>query len=345
MINEIAIERENKRKSSLYTFIFHLVLLILAFFSTCDYQKAVDNQYSVAINFEEIVPPKLEEMSDASNSNKGQEAEGKARQKADRPAEILEQQTKTIENSRPEIQLPKPTPTPPVPTTDPVISETVEEESDITAAEEEIEIDAPEMEEIPDPVVVEETDNSSNEPPADKAKESVKSRIGKILDVFKTGGSKDNGNPNGEPSNKDGSKDGTGEGTKGTGRGNDSSGNDGDSGVGTGGSGEGQYDGSGNGIFGRKVIKRNVNKVLAVGFENQENKKIVAKVCIDRNGDVAFVELLDAETTATIPAGRTKDVLRGIYGYKYEPNPRAPKEECGKLTIILQNISALAPGN
>lgn len=323
--------------------LIHIGLLILAFFSTCEYQKAVDNQYSVAINFEEIIPPKLEEMTGATNSNKGQEAEGKAREKADRPEEIKDQQTKTVETSRPDIKLPKPTPTPPAPTTEPVISETVlDEESDVTAAEEEIEIDAPEMEDVPDPVEAPPT--KDDKPSEEPAKESVKSRIGKILDVFKTGGSNDNGNPDGEPSSKDGSKDGTGEGNKGSGQGADASGKDGDSGRGTGGSGTGEYDSSGDGIFGRRVIKRNVSEVLRVGFENQENKKIVAKVCINRAGDVSFAELLFAETTATIPKGKEKDLLKGIYGYKYEPNRNAPYEECGKLTIVLQNISALIGG-
>lgn len=342
MINQIAIERAHKRKSSLYTLLVHLAILALAFFKTCEYQKAVDNQYSVAINFEEIIPPKLEEMKEASNSNKGREAEGKAREKADRPAEILDQQTKTVETKRPEMKLPKPTPTPPTPTTDPVISETtIDEESDVTAAEEEIEIEAPEMEDIPEPVEVEEATEDDQPPAEEPATESVKTRIGKILDVFKTGGSKDEGNPKGEPSSTDGSADGTGEGRSGTGRGNDESGNDGDSGQGTGGAGTGKYDGSGNGIFGRKVIKRNYKEVLSVNFGNQQDKKIVAKVCINRAGNVSFAELLYAETTAQIPAGKDKQVLKGIYGYKYEPNRYAPQEECGKLTIILQNISAL----
>lgn len=341
MINEIALEREHKRKSSFYTLIIHMAILLLAFFSTCEYQKAVDNQYSVAINFEEIIPPKLEEMTEASNSNKGQEAEGKAREAAERPAEILDQQTKTVEISKPDIKLPKPTPTPPRPT-DPVISETtIEEDSEVTAAEEEIEIDAPEMEEVPEPVVVEET-TKDNAPKAEEpAKESVKSRIGKILDVFKSGGSEDTGKPDGEPSNTDGDSKGTGEGRQGSGSGKDKSGNDGDSGVGDGGAGTGKYDGSGNGIFGRKVIKRNYKEVLAVKFENQENKRIVAKVCINRAGNVSYAELLTLETDAEIPPGKEKEVLKGIYGYKYEPNRYAPTEECGKLTIILQNISAL----
>ena len=342
MINEVALERAHKRKSSLYTLIVHLAILALAFLKTCEYQKAVDNQYSVAINFEEIIPPKLEEMTEASNSNKGREAEGKARKKADRPAEILDQQTKTVENKRPEIKLPKPTPTPPAPTTDPVISETtMDEESDVTAAEEEIEIEAPEMEEVPDPVEVEEPTVEDDPPAEEPATESVKSRIGKILDVFKTGGSNDNGNPKGDPSNSDGTSEGTGEGRSGTGRGNDKDGNDGDSGQGTGGAGTGKYDGSGNGIFGRKVVKRNYKEVLSVNFGNQQDKKIVTKVCINRAGNVSFAELLYAETTAEIPPGKDKQVLKGIYGYKYEPNRYAPEEECGKLTIILQNISAL----
>ena len=216
----------------------------------------------------------------------------------------------------------------------------MDEESDITAAEEDIEMDEPEMEEVPDPIETEVV--TEDVPPANEtAKESVKDRIGQILDVLKTGGSDDNGNPTGNPSSKDGSDSGTGKGNKGDGRGSDASGDDGDSGQGTGGSGTGKYDGSGNGIFGRKVIKRNVNEILRVKFENQENKKIVAKVCISRSGNVAYAELLYAETTATIPRGKDKDVLKGIYGYKYEPNRYAPDEECGKLTIVLQNISAL----
>ena len=134
MINELALEREHKRKGTRISMIVHLLIIIIAFFSTCNYTKPADKQYAVAINFEEIIPPKLEEMSEASNSNKASEKEGKAREKADKPAEIKDQQTKTIESTRPEVKLPKVTPTPPTPT-DPIVSETtIEEESDVNCS-------------------------------------------------------------------------------------------------------------------------------------------------------------------------------------------------------------------
>jgi len=343
MSNELAIERTHKRKGTRISFIIHAVIILIAFFSTCNYEKPAEKQYAVAINFEEIIPPKLEEMTEASNSNKGREAEGKPREKADKPAEIKDQQTKTVEVKRPEVKLPKVVPTPPTPT-DPVISETtVEEETDVTAAEEEIEIDDLEPEQIPDPEPIEIEEPVEEEPAPEPAKESVKDKIGKILDVFKSGGSDDDGNPDGDPSRADGSKDGTGEGSKGTGDGADAGGNDGDSGVGTGGAGTGQYDGTGNGIFGRKVIKRNIDEVLSAGFANQENKLIVAKVCVNRAGNVTFGEILFDETTAELSNKKAKIVLRGLYGYKYEPKNNAPEQECGKMKIRIKNISTFAP--
>ena len=103
----------------------------------------------------------------------------------------------------------------------------------LTAAEEDIEIDEFEPEDIPEPIEVEAEE--VDEPEPEPAKESVKDKIGKILDVFKSGGSDDDGNPDGDPARGEGSKDGTGEGNSGSGRGKDASGNDGDSGQGTGG--------------------------------------------------------------------------------------------------------------
>lgn len=338
--DDSAIERESRRKANTISFAFHAILLALAFFMTCTPEKAIDKQYAVALNFEEIIPPKLEEFKEASNSNKAQEKEGAPRKNADKVAEIKDQQTKTVETQRPEPKLPKPTPTPPTPT-DPVISETTIEDEEITATEEEIEVEELEPEQIPEPIPeptpVPEPDP---EPAPEPAVEAVKDKIGKILDVIKSGGSDDQGNPDGDPSRSDGTDEGTGEGNKGTGAGRDESGNDGDSGSGTGGGGVGEYDGSGNGVFGRRVIKRNIKGILAVGFENQEGKRIVAKFCVDRAGNVTYAELLDFETTAIIPAGKTKTVIAGILGYKVEPDPKAPAEQCGKLKISLDNINA-----
>jgi len=341
MNNDIAIEKLHKRKGARISLIVHAVLLLLAVFMTCNYEKATDNQYAVAINFEEIIPPKPEklvELKESSQSNKAKEKEGESRKNADKVSEIKDQETKPVETKRPEPKLPKPTPTPPTPT-DPVVSETtVEEVEEVTATEEEIEIEEVELEPVPDPIPAPDP-VPDPEPSAPDAKESTKDKISRILDQFKKGGSDDQGNPDGDPSRSDGSDSGTGEGEKGDGRGNDESGNDGDSGSGDGGAGEGEYDGSGNGVFGRRVIKRNIAEVLRVGFGNQENKRIVAKLCINRAGAVSFAEILNLETDAIIPRGKEKQVLKGLYGYKYAPDPKAPKEQCGKLTVTLTNIN------
>jgi outer membrane biosynthesis protein TonB len=326
MINELALEREHKRKSTRISFFFHLGLLILAFMVKCNYEKANENQYAVAINFEEI------EFKPSANSNTSTSTSGEPRKKADPVTELEEAKTPPIEVTKPEVKVPTPTPTPPTPT-DPVISETTMEDSEVEAVEEEIEFDDPEPEPVPDP------EPAPKEPP----QETTKDKISKILDIFKSGGGKKTDNPNGESSREEGTDKGTGEGKTGTGKGADKTGDDGDSGVGTGGAGKGEYDDSGNGVFGRKVIYRNIGQILKVGFENQENKRIVAKICVNRAGHVSYVEILNKETTAVIPSGKMKEVLNGMYGYKYEPDPRAPKEQCGKLSIILQNIKALAP--
>ena len=86
----------------------------------------------------------------------------------------------------------------------------MEDETDVTAAEEEIEFDDLEPQQIPDPIEAEVP--VEEDPAPEPAKESVKDKIGKILDVFKSGGSDDQGNPKGDPSRSDGSKGGTGEG-------------------------------------------------------------------------------------------------------------------------------------
>ncbi len=341
---EVVQEKEHKRKGTKISFGIHLTLLVLAFFVKCNHEKVADNQYAVAINFEEIIPPepeKLLDFSESSNSNKAQSTEGEARKDADKPAEIAELEQKVLETTKPPVELPKPIPTPTPPTpTEPVISETVvEEEAEVTAVEEVMEIEEPELEPVPDPIPAREP-MKEPDPTPPKAKKSTRDRLSDLLNkIPKSGGTKTDDKPSGEPS-RSGGTDGTGEGSKGTGKGSDASGNDGDSGIGTGGAGKGAYDGSGQGVFGRKVIHRNFKDILAVNFENQEGKKIVAKICINQSGHVVYAELLEFETTAIIPAGKEKQVLKGFYGYKYENDRSAPQEQCGKLTFLIENINA-----
>lgn len=336
----LALEREHKRKSTRITIVVHIVLLLLAFFYTCKHEKAADNQFAVAINFEEIIPPepeKLEDFSESSNSTKSSADEGAARADADKPEPIEKVEQTPLETTKPEPKLPKPTPTPPTPT-EPVISETVtEDDTEIEAVEEAIEVEELDLEPVPDPAPAPDP-IPDPEPAPPEAKQSTTDRIGSILDVFKKGGSDSDEKPKGDPS-RSGGTDGSGKGSEGDGKGA-STGNDGDEGSGSGGSGTGKYDGSGRGVFGRKVIHRNFQDILNVNFENQEGKKIVAKICINKSGHVVFAELLDFETTAKIPSGKEKQVLKGFYGYRYEADKSAPDEQCGKLTFVIENINA-----
>lgn len=341
---ELTLERAHKRKSTKITIAFHALLIILAFLYTCKHEKAADNQYAVAINFEEIIPPepeKLEDFSESSNSHKASADEGAKSKDADKPEPIEQIEQTPLETKQPEVKLPKPTPTPPIPT-DPVISETtVEEETDVTAVEDAMDIEEVELEPVPDPAPAPDPIPDPEPAPTKSKKPSIKDRLGDILkDVTKKGGSNSSDNPTGKPS-RSGGTDGSGKGEKGDGPGA-SKGNDGDEGKGTGGPGNGAYDGSGRGVFGRKVIHRNFKEIMSVKFENQEGKKIVAKICVNRSGHVTFAELLDFETTAAIPDGKAgmKKVLKGFYGYRYEADRSAPEEQCGKLTFIIENINA-----
>jgi len=143
------------------------------------------------------------------------------------------------------------------------------------------------------------------------------------------------GSPTGTSNKPQSNTNGSGQGKSNTGSGKGSdSGPDVTSGVGNSSDGTGEYDGSGVGIFKRKVIYRNISAVPMT-----QSGKVVIKTCINRMGNVTFTEIMNAETTIK---DRTilKKALSAAKGYKYQPDPRAPKEQCGKLTITL-DIEAL----
>lgn len=342
-MDEELLDRARKRKSTRIAIGVHLLMLLLAFFLKCPHEKASDHQYVVAINFEEIVEPepeKLEDFTESSNSTKSQSSEGAAKETADKPAEIEQVEQKPLETIEPEIKEPKPTPTPTPPTPTEIEAEIIDEsESDITAVEDVMEVEDAELEDVPEPAP--DPEPVPDPEPAPETNTSILDKMGSVLDKIKpkAGGSKDDGNKKGEPSRSDGKPGGTGKGDSGTGKGSDESGNDGDSGIGDGGLGEGKYDGSGRGVFGRKVIHRNFKDILAVGFDNQEGKRIVAKICINRGGSVVYAELLEMETNAVMTKAQKKRVLKGFYGYRYEADKTAPAEQCGKLSFVLENIN------
>ena len=96
--------------------------------------------------------------------------------------------------------------------------------------------------------------------------------------------------------------------------------------------GTGEYDGSGSGIFGRRIVYRDLSAVKAA---INESGKVVTKVCINRAGNVTYVELLEGATLKDREG--LKLYLKAARGYKFQPDPTAPKEQCGKLTFTVNN--------
>ncbi len=320
-------EKEVQQKKMRTSLGIHLGILALAFFIGCPQNQAEDKEYEIAVNFQQIDFT----FDKASNSTKSESTEGAKREKQEAIPEVPKPEIKEVEVPKPEVKQPEVVKTPPKPTT-PIISETTieEPEPEVVAVEEEVEMDDPEPEVVPDPPkpAPKRVETTSKPKPA-KSKPTTTSSGKPSTDT-------------GKPSKTDGTKSGTGKGNTGTGAGKDSKGDDGDSGIGSGGAGEGDYDDSGNGVFGRRVIYRNIKAVLDVGFDNQKGSKIVAKFCVARPGNVTFVEIMD-ETTAIITRAKMKAVMDALYGYKVEPDFKAPREQCGKITISL-DVNALWGG-
>lgn len=332
MKKSVDIEEKNKRSGMRTSIIIHLGILFLAFYILLpnDPDKNIDTQYQVAVEID---------FRESSLSKYAHADAGAKRKKSEKPKAIEAAPKKEIKVDKPKVDLPKPKPDiKPTPPVEQVVSETVQEESEIEAIEEEIEEALPELEEIPEPEpepVIEpepepipepEPDPVPVEEPADEApsQTSVEGADG-TGDTSESEGDSDTA-----PSILDGHADGTGKANSGDGDGS-TSGDDGDEGLGDGGAGTGLYDGSGDGIFGRRVIKRNNKELYG---KNMKTGRITFKICINRAGLVTYLELLEDETTT-----RDKELLKSAANafrkYEYEPKRNGPKEECGKISFNL----------
>lgn len=301
-------ERKDRRKGRNYSIAIHVILLLLLFIFwrfPADPAEAINNQYAVAIDFT---------FDEASNSTLGQEAAGaraeqanedeQASQQEDQPLPKVEEIDDVVED----IPLDQPVEESfeDVPVAVPEVVDVVEDESPIEATQ-----DIPIVnEEVADPKPAESKPTTSN----NKKKTTAGSGTGSK-------------NTSTTSSNTSGS----GKADSGSGSGSDPSGNDGSSGVGTGGNGTGAYDGSGRGIFGRKVIERPLSEL---GRIMGEQGKIVFKSCINPYGAVSYIEIDYGETTIR-DKSILKEALRVARMYRYERDLRAPDEQCGKLTILI----------
>ena len=106
--------------------------------------------------------------------------------------------------------------------------------------------------------------------------------------------------------------------------------------------GTGNYDDSGNGVFGRKITKRNWRELFEGGANSKSAGKITTKFCVDRHGKVNYAEIIHDETTET-DNDKLKRAVQAAYGYEVQAKPDAPAEQCGKLIFNLE-INALGGG-
>lgn len=359
----LALEDLNKKKSMRISLIVHGILLLLAlipFFSP-DPDKNIDTQYAVQIAFDKTDIVLMESKSSA--STKSSSSEGAKRPKTEaaaqpapkptprpteKPAEVIKvttpkptvQETKPAPKPAPEVVKPAPIPTPQ--TSEPVEAEIITEESEVVAVEEEIPIEAPEPEvyEAPAPVDIPTpapTESTSSFPSLEDILAKIEDEVGDIIDGVPTENaepSKDDGGGGLPSDSTDDSDAGSGTGDSGTGKGDGDSGDDNDDGIGTGGTGDGEYDDSGDGVFGRKVVHRDYSMIQKA---TSKSGVISFKVCIGRDGNVTYVEIDEFETTIDDRSIR-KDALRSLKKYKYEPDPSAPKEQCGKYKLKVETV-------
>lgn len=346
--------RKDWNNSLRNSIVMHVLLLLLAFFlrMESDPKNDIDTQYAVTVSFEEVEF----RNSKSSNSTKSAASQGAQRAKSEAP-KLESPKPAQIPVPTPTPSRPKPTPSPPVESpqpTEPVISETTTDESEIQAIEEPIEVSEPEPEYIPqentDPTPVDEPVILFPDLP------SLDDIIGDINDdpieseeagipADKTGNgdsdSKTSGSGTSDPSLKDGDG-GSGKGNTGTGKGNDADGNDNDSGKGTGNHGEGEYDDSGDGIFGRKVIYQDPSMIaIATGSVGSGSSgKLVFKVCINRRGTISHLEINDVLTTI-----KDGDILRkalaAMQKYKFEPDVTASTQQCGQYSVVVDRSKGI----
>jgi len=306
-----AIEKQNKRKGMRNSLIIHALLLLIIFFYA--FPKGKDTQ--------SVPPPVVVDFSyePSSLSKYARAEEGKKKPKTEKVVPIKKTEVKPIPT--PKVKTPpvvKPTKPDPEPT-DPIVTDAIQEEAPIEAVDEEIEVEEPEQE-VLTPEDLEELEQEEEELVEEE-----------VVEMPTTKTTADGDEVGEDSAVTNGDEGGTGKGNEGDGPGK-SGGDDGDEGEGDAGNGTGIYDDSGDGVFGRKVTYRNTKELLR--NMNNTNGVIVIKFCVDRAGEVTFVEINELETTETNRA-KLKQVAKAMYGYKVEPDPTAPAEQCGKYKFKL----------
>ncbi len=310
-----AIEKKNKRKGMRNSLLLHALLLLIIFFYT--FPKVPDHTDAKP-------PPVVVDFSYApsSLSKYAHAEEGKKKPKTEKVVKIETTVPKPIPTPKVKVPVPVKTKRPDPEPTDPIVTDAVQEESPIEAVDEEIEIEEPE------PEVLTEEDLAELEEEEEILKEAEV-----VMLPTKNSTSTDNSSDTSQDASvTEGEEGGTGKGNEGDGPGA-STGDDGDEGVGDAGNGTGDYDDSGDGVFGRRVIKGSIKDMFKQGIQNT-NGRIVMKFCVNPKGNVTWVELIESETTET-NRKTIKAAIKAVYNYQVEEQFDSPEEQCGKYSFKL----------
>lgn len=97
-----------------------------------------------------------------------------------------------------------------------------------------------------------------------------------------------------------------------------------------------KYDESGNGIFGRQIVYRNIASIIRNAGD--ESGKIAYLICIDPEGKVISANLDENETTIS-NTEILKNSEEAIYGYRFRAEPKAALEECGKIVLNIRKFN------
>jgi len=96
-----------------------------------------------------------------------------------------------------------------------------------------------------------------------------------------------------------------------------------------------RYDASGDGLFGRKIIYREMRFFKATTYESGI---IQVKFCINREGIVKYAEIQRDRTTIK-NINTLKSYLKGSAGYKFQPSAEAHEYECGRMRFKIENAT------
>jgi len=91
-------------------------------------------------------------------------------------------------------------------------------------------------------------------------------------------------------------------------------------------------------IEGRTLVYRNTKALLNVG--NDKKFEAVFLVCVDRNGDMTYVQHLKEKCIGQYTSKDINLLIKGLSTYKYNADKNAEEQECGEYKIKL-DINAL----